>query len=182
MTADLDLSSEAVERLERGFHGLAEVFDGETRAILVNTAATLRALAAENARLRAEADNQRMRAEEAESENTRAQEQVSAEFEGDCWKVLRALLDRTDFDWPQYGDDRVTADDAYQWIVEELERLEAEHDATWQAGAEAMRESAISAVNATAAPIVGTPYSAGGRVFADAIRALPLPDQSKEGA
>lgn len=60
--------------------------------------------------------------------------------------------------------------------------LSAERDAAWQAGAEAMREAAIMAVNSTVAPIVGTPYSAGGRAFADAIRALPLPGQPKEDA
>ena len=41
-------------------------------------------------------------------------------------------------------------------------------------GAEAMRASCVHAVNATASPIVGTPYSAGGRAFADAIRAIDV--------
>ena len=45
-----------------------------------------------------------------------------------------------------------------------------------------MREAAILAVNSTAAPIVGTPYSAGGRVFAEAIRALPLPGPPEDAA
>ena len=61
-----------------------------------------------------------------------------------------------------------------------IARLRAERDAAWQAGAKAMREAAILAVNSTAAPIVGTPYSAGGRVFAKAIRALPLPIQPEK--
>ena len=43
-------------------------------------------------------------------------------------------------------------------------------------GAEAMRMSCAHAVNATASPIVGTPYSAGGRAFSDAIRALDVDD------
>lgn len=154
MPADLDLSPEAVERLARELEDEALAaqrdawgradggFDCSISAMLAdNAASTIRALAAENARLRAERDEQRERAEEAESEITRAQEQVSAEFEGDCWKVMRNLLDRTDFDWPQYGDYGVTADDAHRWIVEELDRLEAERDAAWQAGAVAMREA-----------------------------------------
>ena len=37
-----------------------------------------------------------------------------------------------------------------------------------------MRASCVHAVNATASPIVGTPYSAGGRAFADAIRAIDV--------
>ena len=41
-------------------------------------------------------------------------------------------------------------------------------------GAEAMREACIGAVVVTAAPIVGTPYSAGGRPFANAVRAIDL--------
>ena len=41
-------------------------------------------------------------------------------------------------------------------------------------GAEAMRASCVHAVNATASPIVGTPYSAGGRAFSDAIRAIDV--------
>lgn len=41
-------------------------------------------------------------------------------------------------------------------------------------GAEAMRAACVHAVNATASPIVGTPYSAGGRAFADAIRAIDV--------
>ena len=43
-------------------------------------------------------------------------------------------------------------------------------------GAEAMRMSCAHAVNATASPIVGTPYSAGGRAFSDAIRAIDVDD------
>ena len=41
-------------------------------------------------------------------------------------------------------------------------------------GAEAMRETCIGAVSATASPIVGTPYSAGGRAFANAVRAIDV--------
>ena len=48
------------------------------------------------------------------------------------------------------------------------------HDQYRREGAEAMRETCIGAVNATASPIVGTPYSAGGRAFADAIRAIDV--------
>ena len=138
-------------------------------------------------RLRAECDEQRERAEEAESEITRAQEQVSAEFEGDCWKAMRSLLDRTGFDWPEYSDDGVNASDAHQWIVEELDRLEAERDAAWQAGAEAMkREAARSAVVTPASrsdKAVGVwhdGFTSGCLHAADRIRALPLPCQPKE--
>ena len=41
-------------------------------------------------------------------------------------------------------------------------------------GAEAMRETCIGAVSVTVSPIVGTPYSAGGRAFTNAIRAIDV--------
>ena len=41
-------------------------------------------------------------------------------------------------------------------------------------GAEAMRETCIGAVSVTVSPIVGTPYSAGGRAFANAVRAIDV--------
>ena len=43
-------------------------------------------------------------------------------------------------------------------------------------GADVMRAACVHAVNATASPIVGTPYSAGGRAFSDAIRAIDVDD------
>lgn len=215
MTDDLNLSPEAVERFARraftdprrlhaiqiavedcgaackqvflaqgDYPTVRDVADG-VRNELDHAATLVRALAADNAHLRAERDEQRERAEEAESEITRAQEQVSAEFEGDCWKVLRALLDRTDFDWPQYSEDGVSSDDAYQWIAEELDRLEAERDAAWQAGAEAMREAAAERLTSLAAVLRKSENSyhqsqaSAMLERAGAIRALPIP--SKEG-
>ena len=146
MPADLDLSPEAVERLAEALMAQEQAdMDGVmvkvSRQACDESAATLRALAAENARLRAERDEQQERAEEAESEITRAQEQVSAEFEGDCWMAMRNLLDTTGFDWSEYSEDGVSASEAQRWIVEELDRLEAERDAAWQAGAEAPSRS-----------------------------------------
>ena len=41
-------------------------------------------------------------------------------------------------------------------------------------GAEAMRETCIGAVSVTVSHIVGTPYSAGGRAFTNAIRAIDV--------
>ena len=213
MTADLDLSPEAVERLlslprlyldhegdlccERTGDNLVAcpaVGDQPTSGLLnpdmweaIPQFQTLaRTLAAENTRLRAERDEQRERAEEAESEITRAQEQVSAEFEGDCWKAMRNLLERTGFDWSEYSEDGVSASEAQRWIVEELDRLEAERDAAWQAGAEAMRERAAYEVAESGAIVdhpsvfMGGPSRNAIRIagaFAAAIRDLPLPEQ-----
>ena len=118
MTADLDLSPEAVERLASQFDRCASIVDSVelpgAKIPFINTAATLRALSAKNARLR------------------------------------------------------------------------AERDAAWQAGAEAMRQAAI---NAVPSGWEGVPHMSGldygpttaGKAVA-AIRALPLPDQPKEGA
>lgn len=196
MTADLDLSPEAVERmaarLDRaaGSEVLPTVYLGDRTAdwCAAQAASTIRTLAAENTRLRAERDEQRDRAEEAESEITRAQEQVSAEFEGDCWKAMRNLLERTDFDWSEYSEDGVSASEAQRWIVEELDRLEAERDTAWQAGAEAMQM--VAARTAVATPATRSDkagvvwhdgFTSGCLHAADAIRAMPLPGQPKEG-
>lgn len=60
MTADLDLSPEAVERLASQFDRCASIVDSVelpgAKIPFINTAATLRALSAKNARLRAERD------------------------------------------------------------------------------------------------------------------------------
>lgn len=60
MTADLDLSPEAVERLAGQFARCASIVDSVDlpglKTPFNNTAATLRALSAKNARLRAERD------------------------------------------------------------------------------------------------------------------------------
>lgn len=158
---------------EASAHDIARLKDSETHWLN------------EAERLRAELDEQRERAEEAESEITRAQEQVSAEFEGDCWKTLRNLLNRAGFDWSEYSEDGVTASDAQEWIVEELDRLEADRGAAWRAGAEAMRAASISAtddlIEATREDDGLRERREGLRDAADAIRALPLPGQPKEG-
>ena len=178
MTADLDLSPEAVERLAKR-HALHV-------SSKYPTAATLRALSAENTRLRAERDEQRERAEEAESEITRAQEQVSAEFEGDCWKAMRNLLESTGFDWSEYSEDGVSASEAQRWIVEELDRLEAERDAAWQAGAEAMREAAARTCILSAQDIAEGDWGPEGLDMAAMLkrwigrRSLPIPNKDGE--
>ena len=51
--ADLDLSPEAVERLAASCRGLSQGIGGLTDTALADAAATLRALSAENERLRA---------------------------------------------------------------------------------------------------------------------------------
>lgn len=69
-------------------------------------------------------------------------------------------------------------------------RLRAERDAAWQAGAEAMREAAACEVAESGAIVdhpsvfMGGPSRNAIRIagaFAATIRALPLPDQPKEG-
>jgi hypothetical protein len=51
-------------------------------------------------------------------ELTRDAENVSAEFEGDCWVAMRGLLDHLGYDW-SHGES-VTAQEAYDWIAQEL--------------------------------------------------------------
>ena len=116
-------------------------------------AATLRTLAAENERLRAE--NERLRAED----------------EASAHDIARLKDSET------------------HWL-NEADRLRAERDAAWQAGAEAMRERAAYKVAKSGAIVdhpsvfMGGPSRNAIRIagaFAAAIRALPLPDQPKEG-
>ena len=66
------------------------------------------------ARLTAEREELQYRVEELEADA----ERVSHEFEGECWKALRTLLDETNFEWEPNDD--VTAQDAYEHLSETL--------------------------------------------------------------
>lgn len=50
---------------------------------------------------------------------------VSADFEKDCWRSLRRILDRCQFDWRHVDSDGVTADEAEEFIREAIDDLEA---------------------------------------------------------
>lgn len=77
--------------------------------------ADLLALRQEVERLTRERDEALGRTDELEGQA----EHVSVEFEKDCWKAMRSLLDQCGFDWS--ADDAVTADDARTTIHDELE-------------------------------------------------------------
>src|SRR5215203_76631 len=49
---------------------------------------------------------------------------VSDQFEKDCWKELRGLLDYCKFDWRWVGGDGVTAMDAAEHILRHIKDLE----------------------------------------------------------
>lgn len=66
---------------------------------------------------------------------------VSDEFEKDCWRSLRRLLDRCGFDWRDVGSDGVTADDAEEYIREQIKHLES-----LAASAPAVRQSLLKFV------------------------------------
>ena len=68
----------------------------------------------------AEREQLQYRVEELEADA----ERVSHEFEGECWKTLRTLLDETDFEWE--SEDDVTAHDAYDHLKETISYLENE--------------------------------------------------------
>lgn len=57
-------------------------------------------------------------------------------------------------------------------ILDELARLRAERDAAWQAGAEAMRDAAVASC--------ADSWDDSAWSFVDRIRALPVPNQTKE--
>jgi hypothetical protein len=74
------------------------------------------------------------RAEKAERERDEAvdraeelehyQEKVSADFEGDCWRAFRVLLNECHFDWRYVEPEGVTAEMALEHIRETLRSLE----------------------------------------------------------
>lgn len=51
-------------------------------------------------------------------------EAVSAEFEGDCWKAMRSLLEHCKFDWLMVDTDGLQADAAKEYLLECLDQLE----------------------------------------------------------
>jgi hypothetical protein len=77
---------------------------------------------------------ERARAQKAERERDEAvdraeelehyQEKVSADFEGDCWRAFRVLLDECHFDWRYVDPEGVTAEMALEHIRETLRSLE----------------------------------------------------------
>ena len=169
MTADLDLSPEAVERLTRELDNWATIAEADRdmemqdakhtgerpdmQPVLVEVdlrecraaAATLRALSAENARLK---------------------------------RIEHGLRNEA----KDYHDEMHKGFD-------EIARLRAERDAAWQAGAEAMRERAAYEVAESGAIVdhpsvfMGGPSRNAIRIagaFADRIRALPIPSKEVE--
>lgn len=51
-------------------------------------------------------------------------EVVSDEFEKDCWRSMRRLLDRCGFDWQDVQHDGVSADDAEEFILDTINDLD----------------------------------------------------------
>lgn len=76
-------------------------------------------LQADVSALEAERDEALDRVEELEAYG----ESVSEEFEKDCWVALRTLLNNCHFDW-HYGDEGVSANDAYEHISSVLDESE----------------------------------------------------------
>lgn len=160
MTADLDLSPEAVERLAKR-HALHV-------SSKYPTAATLRALSAELAAARAENELMAKAIDEREIAS-------GLSTNGGFWRW-----------WAAQARDTAAKLEAAR---AENDRLRSERDAAWKAGAEAMREEAASAaVNVHNVRIIGcrmgSDWINGHRIGSydayDAIRVLPLPGQPKE--
>lgn len=54
-----------------------------------------------------------------------AAEVVAEDFEKDCWRSMRRLLDRCNFDWRDVDFDGVTADQAEEYIRDTIDDLDA---------------------------------------------------------
>ena len=65
------------------------------------------------------------RLQEANEELERNVEIVSAEFEKDCWRAMRKLLEMTGYD---FTDDGVTADEAFEHLYEDFKQSERDFD------------------------------------------------------
>ncbi len=108
-------------------------------------AATIEAQAAEIERLTGERDDALEQVEELE----RNAEIVSDEFEKDCWKAMRRLLEECKFDWRDVDPgEGVTADRAYEYIKETIDAVESD-GLRWKSRAE-QAESALAKTDRTA--------------------------------
>lgn len=176
MTADLDLSPEAVERLAREHDHAGWVLEhGFACAAHRETAATLRALSAENAHLRAANGD----------EGGFCGDTIGKQAIGHLREMYRSAFDALG------PSGRVSLRNFID------NRLRAERDAAWQAGAEAMRLLWNAAAGATTAichalddgavedhshpAMLDTVLNDLNAALA-ATRDLLLPDQPKEGA
>ena len=161
MTADLDLSPEAVERLAKR-HALHV-------SSKYPTAATLRALSAELAAARAENELMAKAIDEREIAS-------GLSTNGGFWRW-----------WAAQARDTAAKLDAAR---AENYRLRAERDAAWQAGAEAMRAKATDRADEIAVSMFVQQTGGAAQYFANrsdmaefiarAIRALPIPDKEGE--
>lgn len=71
-------------------------------------------------------------------------EVVSSDFEKDCWRSMRRLLDRCKFDWRDVGHDGVTADDAEEFIRETIDDLTARMERSLSAPDDRLRKAALA--------------------------------------
>jgi hypothetical protein len=67
---------------------------------------------------------------------------VSVEFEKDCWRSMRRLLERCKFDWRDVGHDGVSADAAEDFIRETIDDLDARLARALTSQDEPMRKAA----------------------------------------
>lgn len=92
------------------------VVANELKRIPAIITAIITAQAADIERLTKERDAALGRVEDLE----RDAENVSEEFEKECWKSLKSLLNLCGFDWGRDGENGVTADDAYRTIAQTI--------------------------------------------------------------
>lgn len=157
MTADIDLSREAVERLAKR-HALHV-------SSKYPTAATLRALSAELAAARAENELMAKAIDEREIAS-------GLSTNGGFWRW-----------WAAEARDTAAKLDAAR---AENARLRAERDTAWQAGAEAMREAAARTCILSAQDIAEGDWGSEGLDMAAMLkrwigrRSLPIPDKDGE--
>jgi len=141
-----DISKEAVEDMAKGIAANLGgiVHEGQ------DVSETLLAQAARIAELEAQKQSLEADLEDLQMEYDEHQTKVSADFEGDCWVSMRALLEATGFDgWSD--PDGVTADAAYQHMKEKLDEFgkAVERIAELEAALKTVREDALTdAMNA----------------------------------
>jgi len=75
-------------------------------------------------------------------------EVVSSDFEKDCWRAMRRILDRCKFDWRDVGREGVTADEAEEFIRETIDDLTARMERSLSTPDARLRKAALALYNA----------------------------------
>lgn len=141
----------------------------ETPPVQHEAASALESLTAENAAVKAERDDALDRVEELELQG----EVISDEFEKDCWKAMRRLLEVCHFNWRDVDPgEGVSAEWAYEHIKESIDGLELAWKRAEQQSATLLQQRNEAFERAASYLAESYPDNANTNAFCAAIRSL----------